>query len=311
LLIFSTADEVKTEWEEELDTEPEASKTVPAPVEESAEELKADADRKAELEWEQAAKDAERAAEAEKKQKEAEKMQKEAEKKQKEAEKKLKEAEKEAIIKDITDEADAVADNADDDEQNELQPHRRKIHKLFFFISVVAMIAALSMATGQIVGLVYKKLGPIQWVLRGYVIALCFLVLFNELEMSKLARENMILHNWVCRGLLYSFIGVIGLEENDTYVYKDDPPLGSGSAKYFMQAVSWIIVGVGAVYFVMGLLCIQRQYEFERVEFKEKSALALLVQRDLREKRRNEIRERRLNEKKARKNKPHPAEDKA
>jgi hypothetical protein len=238
-------------------------------------------------------------------------MQKEAEKKQKEAEKKLKEAEKEAIIRDITDEADAVADNADDDAHEELQPHRRKIHKLFFFISVVAMIAALSMATGQIVGLVFKKLGPIQWVLRGYVIALCLLVLFNELEMSKLARENMILHNWVCRGLLYSFIGVIGLEENDTYEYKDDPPLGAGSAKYFLHVVSWIIIGVGAIYFVMGLLCIQRQYEFERVEFKEKSALALLVQRDLREKRRNEIRERRLNEKKARKNKPHPAEDKA
>jgi cation transport ATPase len=180
-------------------------------------------DELAEEEWEKAAKESEQAAVSEKKRKEAEK----------------KHAEKEET-KETTGEADA---DVDADAHEELHPHRRKIHKLFFFISVVAMIAALSMATGQIVGLVFKKLGPVQWVLRGYVVALCFLVLFTELEMTKLARENIILHNWICRGLLYSFIGVLGLEENDTAVYKDDPPLGSSSAKFFMNAVSWIIIG--------------------------------------------------------------------
>jgi hypothetical protein len=184
-------------------------------------------DELAEEEWEKAAKESEQAAVTEKKRKEAEKQHAEKE---------------EAKKKTTTGEADADAD-VDADAQEELHPHRRKIHKLFFFISVVAMIAALSMATGQIVGLVFKKLGPVQWVLRGYVVALCFLVLFTELEMTKLARENIILHNWICRGLLYSFIGVLGLEENDTAVYKDDPPLGSSSAKFFMNAVSWIIIG--------------------------------------------------------------------
>lgn len=169
----------------------------------------------------------------------------------------------------------------------ELQPNRRKIHKLFYFISVVAMMAALGMATGQVVGLVFKKVGPIQIALRAYVIGLSFLVLFTEMEMTKLARENIILHNWICRGLIYSFIGVIGLEENDSLEFKSDPPLGTDSAEWFMDVVCWIIIGVGVVYFIMGILCIQRRYEWERLEYTEKSAQAVLAMRDLRNRRSN------------------------
>jgi hypothetical protein len=221
--------EVAKEVEPTEEAVDETKAEEPADVEAQAVQAFKTEDELAEEEWEKAAKESEQAAVTEKKRKEAEKKHT---------------TEKEETKKETTSEAD---DDADADAHEEMHPHRRKIHKLFFFISVVAMVAALSMATGQIVGLVFQKLGPVQWVLRGYVIALCFLVLFTELEMTKLARENIILHNWICRGLLYSFIGVLGLEGNDTSVFKDDPPLGAGSAKFFMHAVSWIILGKSIV----------------------------------------------------------------
>lgn len=176
---------------------------------------------------------------------------------------------------------DEEAQQADVDEE-EMNPKRRKIHKLFFFISVLAMFAALSMAVGQVIGLVFKNVGPIQWILRAYTIGLCFVVLFTEMEMSKLARENIILHNWISRGLIYSFIGVIGLEEIDTSDFKENPVRGVVPAQYFIKAVAWIMIGIGAMYFFMGIACFQQYYEKERVEYNERRAVAVINRRDRR-----------------------------
>lgn len=167
-------------------------------------------------------------------------------------------------------------------EEEVTNPKRRKIHKLFFFISVVAMISALSMSAGQVIGLVFKKVGPIQWILRAYTIGLCFVVLFTETEMSKLARENIILHNWISRGLIYAFIGVIGLEEIDSSDFKENPVRGVVPAQYFIKAVAWVMIGVGAVYFFMGIACFQRYYEKERTEYNELCAQAVIARRDRR-----------------------------
>lgn len=136
-------------------------------------------------------------------------------------------------------------------------PTRRLLHKFFILVSVVTALVALWMAAGQILGIVVYENGPVEYVLRGYVILLCLLVCLIELEWPAFARESSVLHNWVSRGLLYVFIGVIGLQENETSTVKNEEYVTYERAKDVLKAVAWNMIGCGVLYVVMGILCLQ------------------------------------------------------
>jgi hypothetical protein len=139
---------------------------------------------------------------------------------------------------------------------DEINPKRRWLHHVFILVSIVAGLSALNMALGQFIGIAYGKVGPIQYVLRVYVILLCALVILNELEWTKLTRDSTILHLWVTRGMVYAFIGVLGLEENSTTQANQNAE-GRGTALGYIMVVAWLMVGCGTLYFCMGVLCLQ------------------------------------------------------
>ena len=73
------------------------------------------------------------------------------------------------------------------------------------------------------------------------------------------------------RGFLYTFIGVIG-EEQDIALRLQDfassgassilgPDFGTLFASLVMGITTWIMISVGVVYFVLGLFCMQQWYE--------------------------------------------------
>ena len=72
--------------------------------------------------------------------------------------------------------------------------------------------------------------------------------------------------NWILRGFIYSFIGLIGLEQDLAMKVEDiaagttsvfGPDIGTLFAMLFVSITTWIIIGVGALYAVLGLLCMQ------------------------------------------------------
>ena len=76
--------------------------------------------------------------------------------------------------------------------------------------------------------------------------------------------------NWILRGFVYSFIGLIGLEQDLAKKVEDiaagttsvfGPDIGTLFAMLFVSITTWIIIGVGALYAVLGLLCLQRWNE--------------------------------------------------
>jgi hypothetical protein len=76
--------------------------------------------------------------------------------------------------------------------------------------------------------------------------------------------------NWILRGFVYSFIGLIGLEQDLAKKVEDiaagttsvfGPDIGTLFAMLFVSITTWIIIGVGAIYAVLGLLCLQRWNE--------------------------------------------------
>ncbi len=85
--------------------------------------------------------------------------------------------------------------------------------------------------------------------------------------------------NWILRGFVYSFIGLIGLEQDLAIKVEDiaagtnsvfGPDVGTLFAMLFVSITTWIVIGVGIVYTVLGLLCLQGWYERMEKDHTEK-----------------------------------------
>jgi hypothetical protein len=163
--------------------------------------------------------------------------------------------------------------------EEEVHPTRKPLHKFFVLISIVAGIAAFSMCLGQFLGIIFQQVGPVQYVLRVYVIILCILIVLNELEWTKYTKESKIMRIWITRGLFYSFIGVLGLEENDTSSSRNSNERGFNFSLSFIKVVAWVMVCCGALYFFMGIFCLQLVYNRMRTEYEQRLTSAVDVQR--------------------------------
>jgi hypothetical protein len=168
--------------------------------------------------------------------------------------------------------------------REELRPTKRPAHRLVLLFRGVTALSALNMAVGQVLGIVYQGAGPVQYVLRFYVVLLCLLVVLNELEYFALTVESRILHYWVTRGALYAFIGLLGLEENDTSESvnaSSSSSFGVGVGTAYIKAVAWVMIGIGATYFLMGLFCLQFVYDRIRVDYERRLERAAILREGL------------------------------
>jgi hypothetical protein len=149
-------------------------------------------------------------------------------------------------------------------------PKKGFIHRMFNFISFWMGIAGFLMIIGQVIGLQYYEVDPIQAVMRCYVVLMCLLVIVNELQWFQFIRESAILRIWITRGIFYSFVGVLGMEENDTTAVATVPYTGQAQALKFVEVVAYMMVACGMVYFVMGCLCIQLIYNRAVADYEER-----------------------------------------
>jgi hypothetical protein len=162
--------------------------------------------------------------------------------------------------------------------REELNPTKRPAHRLVLLFRGITVLAALNMAVGQVLGIVFETAGPVQYVLRFYVVLLCLLVILNELEYFALTVESRILHYWVTRGALYAFIGLLGLEENDASA---GVSTSSGVATTYVKAVAWVMIGIGATYFAMGLCCLQFVFDRIRMDYERRLERAAILKEGL------------------------------
>lgn len=133
------------------------------------------------------------------------------------------------------------------------------LHHLFTFISFLTGSTAFLMWVGQVASLYYWDVDPLQTVLRCYMVLACLTILLNELGLTKIVRESAILRAWVTKGIFYSFVGVLGLAENDTTRADIDHinAPGHDQAMKFINAISCMLAAMGALYYAMGCLCLQ------------------------------------------------------
>lgn len=154
-----------------------------------------------------------------------------------------------------------------------IKPARRTLHKIFIIISILTSLCALWMIAVQVLGFVVYVNGPVDYVLRSYIIAFCILVVFVELEWPAKVREARLLYYWITRGLLYVFIGVLGLQENDSEV-KEGLSESYATMLEIAKVGAWNMIGCGLLYFVMGVLCQQLVLKKMRTSYQAKVAQA-------------------------------------
>ncbi|CAN0096446.1 unnamed protein product [Heterosigma akashiwo] len=137
----------------------------------------------------------------------------------------------------------------------------------FLFINVVAIAAALSVATGQVMSVISDGLTIQEMILRGYCFVFCLGIVLFEMEWTKPIRDMILCHNWVLRGVMYVFVGLLGLEEETEEVAVSDAkssdeasetPERNVVATAVVELTAYIIIGVGLLYILMGVFCLKR-----------------------------------------------------
>jgi len=153
------------------------------------------------------------------------------------------------------------------------KPHVPQINPclwIFHLLQGVAVVASLCLLTTEILPLILiprgdimSKLGPLAIALRVYISLFCVLFVLVESDLPvPFIRESNLLQRFFSRGFVYSFVGLICVEEayseriRDIVGHKDD--FHVGWAAIFMNISSWFMLGTGALYMLMGVCCLKR-----------------------------------------------------
>ncbi|CAM9444460.1 unnamed protein product [Pylaiella littoralis] len=127
----------------------------------------------------------------------------------------------------------------------------------FRFLAVLTVLLAL-VVIGTNCYIIYDKYGEIKArgiLLRVYGIVFCFFVVLAEIEWAKFTKYFGFLKYWPARGLFYIFVGLITWDQTDT--------TSSSAYGTYEDIVSFLMMSVGGIYFLLGLACMRTVKEAE------------------------------------------------
>ena len=140
----------------------------------------------------------------------------------------------------------------------------------FASITTLSIIVLACMSISQIILLSKKHLPFLQFSLRLYILIFCLVFLLVELDWPPQIMRNLPTSNWLMRGWIYSFLGLVGMEEAFAVLVSDSSTsniLGSDLISIFVQLSSWGMVVIGVLYFVLGLLFMRSLKEKVRKDY--------------------------------------------
>lgn len=162
-------------------------------------------------------------------------------------------------------------------------PKKSIFHLAFDMVRYMAILASCMMLLMQIIPIVILDEGEItglQYFVRIYLIIFCISFVLLESRIPLLRRITFPAHNnWILRGFMYTFIGVIGMEQDVAIKVEDiasgtsnilGPDYGTLFASLSIAITTWIMVGVGILYMILGMMCLQRWYEKLDEEYRNK-----------------------------------------
>lgn len=160
---------------------------------------------------------------------------------------------------------------------------------LFHTLQGVCVVAALMLCVTQVIPLVLAArqksasvVSTVGWAsvaLKAYITSFCLVFVAVETDLPiPFLRDSNLFQRYLSRGFLYSFLGLICLEEAYSERVRDIVKKSSsldnvGWAAIFMQLSSWLMLAVGCLYMLMGVCCLKglrdRLKEREQREWRE------------------------------------------
>jgi len=155
-----------------------------------------------------------------------------------------------------------------------LKPHKPGQNPclwLFHWLEGVSTVAAFCLLVTQILPFflvrfrdIPQRIGVLNMALKVYISLFCVLFIFNETEAPvPLVRRSALLKPFFSRGFLYSFLGLICVEEAYSERVKDivshaaSDEFHVGWAAIFMEVTSWLMLSCGVVYLLLGMCCMK------------------------------------------------------
>lgn len=158
-------------------------------------------------------------------------------------------------------------------------PRQNPILWCFHLLEGVTIVGALCLLVTQVLPLllvpsseIIERIGFLSLALKIYLSLFCFLIIGTEFNVAFVQRSPL-LSTFSSRGFLYSFLGLICVEEAYSERVKDLIAHGReefhvGWQAIFMQISSWFMLAVGCMYMLLGVCCMKRHRD--RMEAREK-----------------------------------------
>lgn len=173
-------------------------------------------------------------------------------------------------------------------------PQRTIFHVLFDLLRAASILANIMMLFNQLLPFVLLKENNtvLQVAVRIYMTIFGLYFVLSEMRISILKRMAAFNTHWILRGFMYTFIGLIGMEQA-LAIKVEDIAAGTASvflmdygtliATLFISGTQWLMIGVGMLYTLLGVLCMQGWYDRLEEEHDEKIKLYKAVKRKHRE----------------------------
>jgi hypothetical protein len=128
---------------------------------------------------------------------------------------------------------------------------------------------------------------PVKFALRIYVALFCLVGVLVETEvqaplcLKRIKEKGGLLHNWIWRGFLYSFLGLVGCKEGIAVQtellhpsHHSEPSkmidIQINWVAVIMETCSGVVVGTGVLYFCLGVVCCQAVRDKQTKTYRER-----------------------------------------
>jgi hypothetical protein len=135
-----------------------------------------------------------------------------------------------------------------------------------YFHMITALVPAFMMVAQIVAWIFVPSTGYMEMILRSYVIVFCILFIQAELRIG--AQSGIInitpLNNWMYRGFLYTFVGIIGTEMSLAALgqfYPELPGFEGMLVSLILKSSSYAMIGLGVLYMLMSVFCLQKVFQ--------------------------------------------------
>jgi len=148
-------------------------------------------------------------------------------------------------------------------------------HMFFVSLRTIGCVSLICLATSQVL-LIMGRSDFLKNILRIDIIVFSLIFILVEIDgPAWLMKRITGVKHFVMRGYLYTYFGLVGMEEsataieNETY-YQLHEQLTGTVASMFIQISSWALIVLGALYILLGLCCMEGVSKRLREKYKEK-----------------------------------------